>query len=121
MKDIDARLRVEIDIGAITIAVDKFFNLTANYPKGDGDLFKARMEEHHSDALSPHVVSTNGGRQDVLSESAGPIYMNRLLYVECLYRRLRAIDSSNILADNMFIVLSSLQMVALVRAMSSVF
>ena len=43
--------------------------------------------------------------------------MNRLFYVECLDRRLRAIDSSNILADNMFIVLSSLQMVALVRAL----
>ena len=47
--------------------------------------------------------------------------MNRLFYVEHLDRRLRAIDSSNILADNVFIVLSSLKMVALVRAMSSVF
>ena len=47
--------------------------------------------------------------------------MNRAFYVECLDRRLRAIDSINVLADNMFIVLSSLQMVALVRAMSSVF
>ena len=49
---------------------------------------------------------------------AGPIYSNRNWHVEHLDQRLRSLDKSNILRENVFITLSSLPIVTLFRVHS---
>ena len=102
-------------------SVDKCFNLTANYPKGDGDSFRGHMEEYHPTALLFHAKNTKGNRQDIITESAGPIYMNRMHYVECLDRQLRSLRKSNILEENVSVFLSSIHVVVLLRSHSTFF
>ncbi len=52
---IDPRLHVTASISAIIRAVDKEFSLSANYPKGHGELFLEWMRVHHSGELLLHV------------------------------------------------------------------
>lgn len=51
LDEIDSNLRVSSSISAIIRAVDKEFSLSANYPKGHGELFKSWMQENYSGAL----------------------------------------------------------------------
>ena len=46
LDEIDSSLRVSSSISAIIRAVDKEFSLSANYPKGHGELFKAWIRKH---------------------------------------------------------------------------
>ena len=121
LKEIKGCLRVKIDGGNIIRSVDKCFNLSENYPKGDGDTFRGHMEECHHSSLLFHAKNTKGNRQDIITESAGPTHMNRTCYVEFLDRKLRAVGKKNILEENLFIILSSVHVVALFRAFSILF
>ena len=121
LRCIDSHLRVKVDFAMIIRAIDKCFNLSSNYPKGDGDAFRGHLEEYHSDAMLYAVKTTKGNRQDILCESAGPMYMNRPFHAEYLDKKLRSIGKSNILEENMFIICSSVHMVALCRVYSIVF
>ena len=67
-------MRVKVDMGSIIRSVDKAFNLSSNYPKVDGDAFKALMEEYHMDSLIAHAGSTNGNRKEILTQCAGPMH-----------------------------------------------
>ena len=96
----------------------KCFNLSSNYPKGDGDDFRAFMEDYYPNQILQHVKSVNGNHQDIVTESAGPIYCNRPLHVEHLDKRLRCYNESNILEENLFILMTSLPVVALLRTHS---
>ena len=58
------------------------------------------------------VHRTTGSRQDLTVEGAGALYMNRKLYVEFLDQALTAIND-NILHKNLFIVLTSLEIIAM--------
>ena len=51
-------------------------------------------------------------RQDIITMGAGPIYWNRVFNVEFLDGVLRVKDASNILQENLFTILSSLEMIA---------
>ena len=73
------------------------------------------MEDYYPNQLLQHVKSVNGNRQDIATESAGPIYCNRPLCVEYLDKRLRGYNKSNILEENLFILMTSLPVVALLR------
>ena len=115
----DARLRVSPNIGMILRAVDKEFSLCANYPKGHGEVFKEWMEQHHPGALLFHVERASGSRQDLCVEGAGAIYWNRKYWIEFLDDRLRN-PGDNILQENLFILLSSCEMIALARVCSIV-
>lgn len=121
LRCIDSHLRVKVDFAMIIRAIDKCFNLSSNYPKGDGDAFRGHLEECYSEAMLHAVKTTKGNRQDVLCELAGPMHMNRPFYAECLDKKLRSIGKSNILEENMFIICSSVHMVALCRVYSIVF
>ena len=74
---IDSRLRVSPNIESILRAADKEFSLSANYPKGHGELFHKWIEEHHPGAILFHVERTSGSRQDICVEGAGAIYWNQ--------------------------------------------
>ena len=121
LREIDGHLRVKIDGGSVIRSTDKCFNLSSNYPKGDGDGFRGYMEECHHSTLLFHVKNTKGNRQDIITESAGPIYMNRLHYVECLDKKLRSVGKSNMLEENLFMLFTSVHVVALMRSFSICF
>ena len=114
LDSINARLHVSPKIEKILRAVDKEFSLTANYPKGHGELFRRWMETYHPCAAPFHVERTSGSRQDLCVEGAGAIYWNHKYRVEFFDQRLRY-PSDNILQENLFIILTCGEMIALAR------
>jgi len=86
---IDPKLRVTASISAIIRAVDKEFNLSANYPKGHGELFLEWMRANHPGELLLHVERAAGSRQDLCTEGCMAIYMNYPYYIEFLDMSLR--------------------------------
>ena len=140
LESIDFRLRVTTMFDGVLRAVDKEFSLPANYPKGHGDLFKHWLKEYHPHALLVPVQRTAGSRQDLACEGAATVYWNRRYvpvryghtanrdhslyclctfsyYVEFLDECLRS-HRDNILQENLFIVLTSLELVSLCRVMA---
>ena len=59
-----------------------------------------------------HAERAAGNRQDVICMGADAVYINRPLNVEFLDERLRIKGNANILQENLFVVLSSLEMIA---------
>ena len=118
LNEIDSRLRVKLSMDRIMFSLNKLFCLTSNYPKGEGDAFKACMEECHPDNILYHVPNTKGNRQDIICTCAGPACMNRPLCIEYLDKRFRAHEKDNILEENMYILLSSLSTTAMFRLFS---
>eukprot|EP00956_Cyclotella_meneghiniana_P043804 scaffold288481_cov139-Cyclotella_meneghiniana.AAC.1 len=47
LDEIDPMLRVTASISALIRAIDKEFSLSANYPKGHGELFLEWLREKH--------------------------------------------------------------------------
>jgi hypothetical protein len=74
---------------------------------------------HHisSWALLVPVVRTSGWQQDLATEGAAAVYWNRRYYVWFLDECLRGCKD-NILQENLFIVLVSVEMIALCRTMA---
>ncbi len=117
LNDLDWRLRITTMFDGILRAIDKEFSLPANYPKGHGDMFKHWLRKFHPGALLVPVTRTTGSRQDLATEGAAAVYWNRRYYVEFLDECLHGCND-NILQENLFIVLTSVEMVALCRTMS---
>ena len=115
LEHIDISLRVSSSMSALIRAFDKEFSLCANYPKGHGMLFCEWIKETHPGELLLHVERAGGSRQDLYLEGAPAIYWNRQYCIEFLDERLRMSSEGNILQENLFVVLSSLEMVALSR------
>ena len=89
LDEIDPKLRVTSSISAIIRAVDKEFSLSANYPKGHGELFLEWMRDKHPGELLLHVERASGSRQDLCTEGSLAIIMNYPYYVEFLDKMLR--------------------------------
>ena len=111
---IDTRLRVTTSIDAILRAVDKELSLTTNYPKGHRESVRKWIDTHHTGAILLHVEQATGSRQDLCVEEAGAIYWNQKYWIEFLDGRLRT-PGDNISQENLFVILSSCEMIALVR------
>ena len=121
LDEIDPTLRVSTSMSAIIRAIDKEFSLSANYPKGHGELFLEWLREHYPGVLLLHVERAAGSRQDICTEGSMAIYMNHQLYLEFLDNQLRkphSADKASILQQNLFVVLSSSEMIALARLLS---
>ncbi len=120
--DPQLQLRVTSSMSAIIHAVDKEFSLSANYPKGQGKLFLKWIREYHPGVLLLHLERAAGSRQDLCTEGLMPICMNYPFYVEFLNNQLRKYCRSNentsILQQNLFVALTSLEMIALSRLLS---
>ena len=99
-------------------AIEKEFSHCANYAKGHGDQFYHWMGYHHPGAQLWPAERASGSRQDLACSGAGPLYSNREYYVEFLDECLH--ESSNILQENLFIILSSTEMTAYARVCSIV-
>ena len=122
LDEIDPRLRVSASISAIVRAIDKEFSLSANYLKGHGELFLEWVRKHHPGELLLHVERASGSRQDIYSEGSMAILMNYPYYVEfldtMLRRPLKKNQQPSILQQNLFVALTSSEMIALVRLLS---
>ena len=119
LDEIDPQLRVTVSISAVIRAIDKEFSLSSNYPKGHGELFREWVREYYPGILLLHVERAAGSRQDLCTKGSLPVYMNYPYYVEFLdsaLRKPRKIknESASILQKNLFVVLTSSEMIALV-------
>ena len=121
LDNVDPSLRVSASITAIIRAIDKEFSLSANYPKGHGELFLEWMRDKHPGELLMHVERAVGSRQDLCTEGCMAIIMNYPYYVEFLDEQLRKKEKNkkvSILQRNIFVALTSSEMIALARLLS---
>ena len=121
LDDIDSTLRVTTSISAVIRAIDKEFSLSANYPKGHGELFLEWIRENYPGVLLLHVERASGSRQDLCTEGCLAIFMNYEYYVEFLDQMLRKRDANekaSILQQNVFVILTSVELLALSRLLS---
>ena len=84
LDEIDSKLQVTTLISAMIRAIDKEFSLSANYPKGHGQLFLEWMREKHPGKLLLHVERASGSRQDLCTEGCMAILMNYPYYIKFL-------------------------------------
>ena len=112
LEEISSFLRVSPDLAHVIHAFHKEFSLTANYPKGRGEKFRGWMIKHYPEEVVMHAKQATGSRQDLITLGAGPIYWNRKFDVEFLDGVIHVRGASNILQENLFTVLSSLEMIA---------
>ena len=59
-----------------------------------------------------HVEQSSGSRQDIVVEVAGEVYWNQPYYIEFLDERIQ-LQGDNIFQENLLVILSLLEMVAL--------
>ena len=111
---INFRYRVSNMIDAVLRAVDKEFSLPDNYRKGHDDEFKNWLNLNHPGAFLVPIARTSGSRQDLDVEGATAVYWNCKYYVEFMDEQLKA-ARDNILQENIFIVLTSVEMIDLCR------
>jgi hypothetical protein len=115
--EIDPKLRVTMSISAIIGAVDKEFSLSSNYPKRHDKLFLEWIRKHCLSILLMHIEHTGGSRQDLCTEGNLAIYMNYPYCIEfldsalCKARKTKY-ESASILQKNLFVVLTSSEMIA---------
>ena len=118
LENISSFLCVSPDLANIIRAYHKEFSLTSNYPKGHGEQFRDWIIENYPLEFLLHAERATGSRQDIICMGADAVYMNRPLNVEFLDERLSIKDNTHILQQNLFIILSSLEMIAVSRLFS---
>ena len=120
--DIPKIYLVDVAMNLLLRSIDKEFALTANYAKGHGSMFAHWMEISHPGALLfPTARMLVGTRQDAVTEGALPAYMNRHYCVEFLFQKLCAgTTEANILQTSLFLQLTSIEIVAMLRVLSIV-
>ncbi len=113
LDNIVPKLRVPPGFDGFAYVFDKEFSLCANYPKGRGKLFLMWMKEIHPMELLLHVMrAASSGRQDVCLMAALAMFWNRNYCLEFLEHIIRYCGKEdNILVQNLFSVLSSVEMV----------
>ena len=99
-------------------ALDKCFSLPDNYPKRKGTYFKHWCVTYYPDYPFYPVEWTMGARNDMFSEGSVAAYTNTWLHKLFLEKLLSTIDVKNILQENLFTILSSVEMIAMSRPMS---
>ena len=118
LEEISSHLRISPDLAQIIRAYHKEFSLTANYPKGHGELFRDWVMKNYPGAFLLHAERASGSRQDLICMGADAVYMNRPYNIEFLDERLRIKDNAHILQENLFSVLSSSEMISTTRFFS---
>ena len=118
LEEISSYLRISPDLAQIIRAYHKEFSLTANYPKGHGELFRDWVMKKYPGAFLLHAERATGSRQDLICMGADAVYMNRPYNIEFLDERLRIKDNTHILQENLFSVLSSMEMLSTTRFFS---
>ena len=116
LSEIDPKLRVNAPMVNFARAIDKEFSAGANYPKGDWELYHGWMRTYHSGAVLFPVESMHGSRQYVMFSAAIGIWCNQEYFLEFLDFVLKIPGKqNNILRQNLFCLLSSVEIMAQVR------
>lgn len=97
LDNIASFLRVSPDLAHVIRAYHKEFSLTANYPKGHGELFCNWIIKNYPLEFLLHAERATGSRQDLICMGPDAIYMDRPLNVEFMDERLRVRGNKNIL------------------------
>ena len=115
LENISSFLRVSPDLGHIIRAFHKEFSLTANYPKGHRKKFRDWMIDKYPNEFLMHAERVTGSRQDLIKMGDGTVYWNRNYNVQSLDKALRGKGKGHLLHENIFICLSSVEMIAVSR------
>ena len=118
LEEISSFLRVSPYLTHVTRAFHKEFSLTANYPRGYGEKFLEWMIKNYSKEFLMHAERATGSLQDLITMGAVPIYWKIIFNVEFLDDVLWVKGAGNVLQENLFTILSSLEMVACCRFFS---
>ena len=89
IKNIPFVWRVSHDVKDIIHSLHKEFSLTANYPKGHGQLFREFYLEKHAGEYLFQTKRTAGLRQDIVAMRSLVMYYNRNVYLEFLADRMK--------------------------------
>ena len=95
-------------------AVNKEFSICANFSKGRREHFREWIETNHPGALLLHIEISSWSRQYLAVKGSGLVYINCLYWIEFLGESIRT-PGDNIIQENIFIILSSLEMTVLAR------
>ena len=119
LEEIHFSLRVTTDVMQLLRAVEKYFGGNANYPKGKGQEFMAWMRhKYRLSYLYPVCRACGGSRQDIGVEGAVAVLMNVPYYLEFLIWRFKCGHKDGILERNLFMLLTSVEMISLLRVLS---
>ena len=113
-------MRVSPGFLSLASAFEKMFSLCENYPKGLGEVFRQWMMDNHSGEILLHLDrAASGGRQDIESMDAMEIFSNINYRVKFLYEMISYCGKSeNILAHNLMILLSSVEIISVSKLCS---
>ncbi|KAL7553861.1 hypothetical protein ACHAWF_017485 [Thalassiosira exigua] len=112
LDNISSFLRVSPDLADVIRAFHKEFSLTANCPKGHGELIRSWMIKHHPMKFLIHAERAMGDRQDLICIGACPIYWSQEYCIEFLDERPMMKNGDNILQKNLFTILTSVEIIA---------
>ena len=118
LEEISSFLCVNPDLAQVICAYHKEFSLTANYPKWHGERFCAWMIKNYPKEYLMHAERALGSRQDLICMGSMAIFKNRVPNIEFLDDQLHICSNNHILQHNLFIILSSLWMIATSRIFS---
>ena len=120
LENIALKFRVSPGFISFARAFDKMFSLCANYPQGWGEVFCQWMKDNHSGELLFSVErAVSGGRQDITSMAAMAMYWNRNYCVDFLDKMMLYYSKEdNILAQNLWHLLGSKEMISVSRLWS---
>ena len=99
LKNISHVWRVSYDVKDIIHSLHKAFSLTANYPKGCGQLFRKFFLEKHAGEYLFQTKHTASLRQDIVAMGSLVLYYDRNVYLEFLADRMKwySVGTKNIL------------------------
>ena len=112
LDEIHSSLRIKTSLNNLFRVVEKEFNFIENYSKGNGEIFMACMIINHpGDFLMPTMRALGRSRQDIWLEGSPSILINRRYNVDFIMEHL--CFTENILQKNLFVILQSVEMTAL--------
>lgn len=119
LSKIDPTLRVTASHLPFARAYEKLFGRPSNYPKGDWELFEGFIRENFPGVALYPIATTHGGRQDIIFSTALAMAMNHQYntpYLDFILKIPKRQD--NILRRNLFILLTSKEMLAQCRLLA---
>ena len=119
LEQIHFSMRITTDIINPLRDVERYFGGNPNYSKGKGAEFMNRMNRYRPTAYLYAVFRACGRScQDIGVEGAIAVVMNVPYCLDFLIRRMRCIHGYGIFERNLFMLLQSAEMIALLRILS---
>ena len=108
--------RMTTNFDQLLRACYKEFHHGNRYYKGKGREFWVWLKQNYPAVFVMHLERAEGGRQDLDYDAAVAMYIIRRYMVEFLHLHVFGADHSNILEDFLYITLSAVEYIAMLRA-----